>query len=94
MKIEEPMWVEDVRNATFDLADLPDTIEDEIIVYLKIELGPEYVKDKEKLRYAGEFEYWGMPIRCWDFGDQHMYVSVQPYGNHYYVGFTDKSDLL
>ena len=88
------MWVDEVRNATFELADLPDTIEDEIRVYLKIELGSDYIDEKDKLRYVGEYEHWGKPIRCWDFGDQQMYASVQPYANHYYIGFTDKSELF
>jgi len=90
MTIEEPIWANEVKNATYRLSDLPATIEDEIIDYLKLELGPDFKSSLCTLKYIGEYELWGKPIRCWDYGNKEMYVTVQPYANNYYIGFTEK----
>ena len=91
MTIEEPVWVNEVKNSTYDMRDLPATIEDEIIDYLELEFSPDLDRNKITLTYIGEYELWGKPIRCWDFGDNELNVTVQPYANSYYIGFTKKT---
>ena len=88
MKIEEPIWVDKVKSSNFDLKDLPDSIEKEIYDYLSIEYAPDF---EATLKYVGEFELWGKPIRCWDFGQSTVYASVQPYADGYFIGVTHKS---
>jgi len=87
MKIEEPIWVDEVKSSNFDLNNLPDSIEKEIYNYLVIEFAPDF---EATLKYIGEFELWGKPIRCWDFGASTVYASVQPYADGYFIGVTDK----
>ena len=88
MKIEEPIWVDEVKSSTYDLDDLPDSIEKEIYDYLAIEYAPNF---EAELKYVGEFKLWDKPIRCWDFGSSTVYASVQPYADGYHIAVTDKA---
>ena len=90
MTIEEPVWVNEVRSSTFDLADLPDDIEASLIAYLDLEYAVETDESPFTLRYVGEFSLWGKPIRCWDYGNPDLYVTVQPYADRCYIGLTAK----
>ena len=88
MSIEEPIWVHEVKSSRYNLDDLPESIETEIRDYLKVE----FASDANiELKYLGEFELWGKPIRCWDFGATTVYVTVQPYADGYYIAVTDKT---
>ena len=86
MSIEEPLWVDEVKSSTYDLRDLPKDIEKNILDYLKLEFAPD--NQGITITYVGEYTLWGKPIKCWDFGDDKQYVTVQPAGNGYYIGFT------
>lgn len=88
MSMNEPIWVDEVKSSTYDLKDLPESIEKEICDYLSIEYAP---TEKISLKYIGEFKLWGKPIRCWDFGSNILYATVQPYSDSYYIAATDKS---
>ena len=88
MSIEEPIWVDEVKTSNYDLADLPESIEREIRDYLNIEFAPDDINNQ--VEYIGQFELWGKPIKCWDFGCVNVFATVQPYGDGYYITVTDK----
>ncbi len=87
MTIEEPIWVDEVKNSDFDLSDLPSDIESQISDYLDLEFMPE---ENISIKYIGEYELWGKPIKCWDFGSSEAYATVQPYADSFYIGITSK----
>jgi len=88
MAIEEPIWVDQVKNSIYDLEDLPKGIENEIIDYLKLE----YASDNKEflLNFVGVYNLWEKPIMCWDYGSDDMFVTVQPYGASYCIALTSK----
>lgn len=88
MSIEEPVWVDEVKSSNYDINDLPESIEQEILEYLSVEFAPGF-REKE-LKYIGQFELWEKPIKCWDFGNSKVFATVQPYSDGYYIAVTDK----
>ena len=88
MSIEEPIWVSEVKTSKFDLSELPESIEQEIRDYLNTEFAPDDTDNL--LEYVGQFELWGKPIKCWDFGSSNVFATVQPYSDGYYIAVTDK----
>ena len=93
MNYNKPIWINEIKNATYDLSKLPDNIEQEITDYLVIENIKEKDSNNLRLKYVGEFELWGKPIKCWEFGDSKMYVTVQPYGKSYLISLTEKQQI-
>jgi len=88
MAILEPIWVDEVKQSTYDLSNLPKDIEDNIKEYLLLELSPK--NEDISLKYVNTFQLWKKPIMCWEYGDNDLFVTVQPYGNSYYIGLTSK----
>ena len=89
---EEPEWVDEIRNSTFNLNDLPPDIVQELTDYLNLEFGaPDFSIpiETDELSYLGEFEELGKPIRIWKYscGNENIcYVAVQPFGDSYMIG--------
>jgi len=88
MNANEPVWVHEVKSSTFDLADLPDNIEQQINDYLKIEFASE---SNTELSFVGDYSLWEKPIKCWYFGHSSMCATVQPYLDNFYIAITEKA---
>jgi len=87
----ESSWIDDVKSSTFDLRDLAENIEQQVADYLALEFvdGSTF-----KLDFVGGFILRQKPIKCWEFAQTRMYVTVQPYLDNFLTSLTEKDVIL
>lgn len=89
-------FADEIRNSSFDLDDLPETILQELVEYLNLEYAAPEVSEPvsvEDLSFAGEFEMYDKPIRYWRYPcseENGCFVTVQPFADSYCIGMEFK----